>query len=1124
MILICTNEFAGPTGYHKSVVETANSLHRATYPVAVLSFLGAADGAGNALPRWPLDLDVPAFVLQTLPADGGRMLHRNYHPAWSGSLGSLRYAFTANQLAALRQLNTALTPDDTIIFSSPLQTLAFQQALGHEPRRPRTVLQIHGDYLHHIELWNAFMESRDVIDRLQTVADGLRAQFSSVFADDDVVFIPNIHSPAQLERTAHENVNIVLPASFQDRKNQLDAVRALALIDDESVHLTLWGNINPLNPYYISVRQLIDSLGLGERVHLPGFGTESDVYGAADIVLMTSLSEGFGYPLIEAAYHHLPAVAYDFDFGPRETIENGETGYVVPLGDVTQLAARLTELAADPALRQRFGEAARRVFDERFSTTAVTERYQRMLGAPGAAVDLVEAFATDGAEPVALGDITHDYRLQRRGGVHRITVASPAALHDVQIDNGTRSATVATRQAHGATLIEFRAEGNEVVSYAPAAGSPDRHYLANTRGHGFEVLPYLRRDATYGDGTPPVDDTIFAASGGARRVEVRETGRILGTTATLALGEFSRQFQQLTGLGRKASASKAAPTRAAPAPGAVAPSPAAPAGPASPAPAPAPARENPSRGGITRALGLSSGALGPVRRMVTTYGKTAVSALALRIATIPSAPTRREIARHPRFPVVAGVDNFGTAINQPGGVIVHNAGSAARPTVTVNGEYDWLLVRDAAGERRIEPPYAYGEFFERVCAAEREHGLFELTTPGGVHLWELGRSAMVIQLAEALGFWGKAPDVGVPVSDVYLGSKRLADAPHVRRVVFDYAKRGQKGYRTAAFRDDETLFVVPPEPDGYPEVTEDNLVYPLHEYTAWRTALRQRWSHLRVEQVDAQPFNSALGAALGIRVDLADHLRNRLAQFLAEREFWTPVFERIKPDEVLISASHWRPGVVAAARRAGALVSDIQYAETGRHHGTFWFGGRPHHGADRLYAWSEEWAARTNVYREHVVVPRQQPELTAAIASGDAHEPVWDVCVVSQPRVFRRIIAFLQTLVEERPELRIVIAPHPVQRLTIDADLAAAGLAGKVTVTTEGTLAAVQQAAVCLGGYSTSMWEAAAIGRPTYVIPVPGHELTLPDVESGIFRLATSPHDLVPYELPAAHRTIFGNA
>ncbi|ATG54400.1 glycosyl transferase family 1 [Brachybacterium ginsengisoli] len=1158
MIVICTNEVAGPTGYHKSVVQLANGLRTAGYPVAVLGFLGTGDVASRMLPRWPLDLEVPAYTLRSLPAAGGSLLHKDVHPQLSGALGALRYEFTANELAALRDLNRSLSDEDTIIFTAPVQALAFQRALGDDERRPRTVLQIHGDYLHHAELWEPLMSVRGTVDRLQTVADGLRKQFSPSWDEDDVVFIPNFPGEGSdlVTRAEHEGVNIALPASFQHRKNQLDAIRALSLIEDESVRLTLWGNISPLNPYFIAVQELIETLGLSHRVSIPGFGTEQDVYSTADIVLMTSLSEGFPYPLLEAMYQSRPTVSYDFEFGPREAIEDGGSGFIVPLGDVEQLADRLRELAADDELREQYGRRARERFDQWFAPAAVAEQYSRFLGPSDRSIDLTEVFATDGVEPVAVQEISHRVRRVRGRRIHQVTVHSGATLHDVEIDDGRRVTRPQVLRRDDRTVIEFPIGSHDVVSYSTRPGSTERHYLAGPAdGEELPVLPRLRRDATYGDGTPPVQDTIFASSGGARHVSLRTTPAHLAEFGASSVEAVSWKLRQVLPSPKpkapagvteqriaaakadaaKADAAKAdaaspaaagADTSAAGSDASSAPAaaPSAPAGAASTAPVDAAASQAsapPALTGVGKAVGLPAQAMGSVGRVAKTYAKTAASMLVDTIAHNPPAPTRREITRHPWFPVTAGVDSFGTPINHSGGVEVSNSGTAQRPTVTVQGEYDSLVLRDGISRREVSPPWTYGELFESICEAEREHGLFDITS-GGVHVWELGRSALVIQLGEAAGLWGTAAAIGAPVRDVYTGSKRLTTAPSARTVVFDYARRGQSGYRTAPFVDDQTLFVVQPDAEGYPGVDETNLVYPFAEFTQWKKHWRRRWSHLRVPEVDARPFEAALSETLGIRVDLGDHLRNRLAKFLAEREFWTPVFERVAPEEVLLASSHWWAGIAAAADRSGARVSDIQYALTSRYAPSFWFGQKPHYGATRFYTWSDYWAERTNVYEEHVVVPREQPELTEAIANPSTEEPVWDVCIVSQPRVLRRILAFVQDLVRERPELRVVLAPHPAQRDIIDKELAAAGLDSHVTVAAEDTLTTIRRSAMSVGTFSTSLWESAAMGCPTYVIEVPGYEETLEDIESGLFRLARTPHDLVPYEVPASRHRIFG--
>ncbi|WP_033372026.1 glycosyltransferase [Humibacter albus] len=1100
MILIFVNELAGPTGYHKSVVETTNALHRAGYPIAVLSFLGNADGSDVAIPGWPLDPEVPVFTLQTLAAEGGRLLHRNYHPVFTARLGAASHGFTENQLASLRQLNALLSEDDTIIFTAPIPAFVFHHAVGNSKRRVRTVLQIHNDYQFHDGLWKMLLGSRGSIDRLQTVSSGLRPQFVPLFDDADVVFVPNVPGTAMatIEPIERQFVNIALPASFQHRKNQLDAVRALALIPDESVHLTLWGTISPLNPYYLAVRQEVESLGLTGRVHMPGFGSEAEIYSSADIVLLTSLSEGFGYPLIEAAYHQLPAVAFDFEFGPRDAILDGESGYIVPLGDVKQLADRLSHLAADPVLRERFGHRARELFDREFSVEAVVQQYLRFLGPLGRPIDLIEVFSARGGELVSMDSVGHSYRKVRGRNRHRVTVATMAELHDVHVDDGTRLAEPKVERVGERILIEFHARGSEVISYSTEPGSDDRHYLANTRGHDLEILPYLRRDAGYGES--PVQDAIFAASGGARRLSAREFGRF----AKGATGDVIWKIRQLREAAKRSAHPEASPESSEKqnTPGGV--------------------QRPQNNNGIARAIGVPNATLVSIGQVATAAARRGITLVVRRLSSIPPAPTRREIARHPWFPVTSGVDNFGNAINQAGTVQVRNDGSRDRPTVSIRGEYDWVVLRDAQSERRISAPYSYGEIFERICDAERSRGLFEITSRNGVYLWELGRSALIIQLVEAAGLWGPNEALGSQTLDAYDGPKRLTTAPRARRVVFDYARRGQSGYRTAAHVDDETLFVVQPEATGYPEVDDTNLVYPFYEFNRWRESLRGRWSQLRVPEVDARPFEAALTEALGVRVDLGDHLRNRLAKFLAEREFWTPVFERVKPEEVLIASSHWWAGIAAAAERSGARVSDIQYALTSHYAPSFWFGSTPHYGATRLYAWSEYWAARTNVYQEHVIVPRQQEEF-AASRLHNAEKHVWDVCVIAQPRVLRRILAFVQDLVRERPDLKVIVAPHPAQRLIIADELAAAGLAGKVAIAEDDTLTTIGRSALSVGTFSTSLWESAALGCPTYVIPVPGYEETLQDIESGLFRLASSPYDLVPYDVPESRHAIFGN-
>ncbi len=98
----------------------------------------------------------------------------------------------------------------------------------------------------------------------------------------------------------------------------------------------------------------------------------------ADVLLLTSRTEGLPAVPLEAGAAGVSSVVFDVG-GAAETVLDGETGTVVPPGDLRLAAAALTELAADPELRRRRGEAARRFVRERFTLDAAVARYADLL-------------------------------------------------------------------------------------------------------------------------------------------------------------------------------------------------------------------------------------------------------------------------------------------------------------------------------------------------------------------------------------------------------------------------------------------------------------------------------------------------------------------------------------------------------------------------------------------------------------------------------------------------------------------------------------------------------------------------------------------------------------------------
>jgi glycosyltransferase involved in cell wall biosynthesis len=101
-----------------------------------------------------------------------------------------------------------------------------------------------------------------------------------------------------------------------------------------------------------------------------------DLMRAAWANLFPSPKEGWGITVVEAAACGTPSLASDSP-GLRDSVRHGETGFLVPHGNVDALAARMIELADAPPLVERLGARARQ-FAEGLSwerTAAETERH-----------------------------------------------------------------------------------------------------------------------------------------------------------------------------------------------------------------------------------------------------------------------------------------------------------------------------------------------------------------------------------------------------------------------------------------------------------------------------------------------------------------------------------------------------------------------------------------------------------------------------------------------------------------------------------------------------------------------------------------------------------------------------
>ncbi len=144
-------------------------------------------------------------------------------------------------------------------------------------------------------------------------------------------------------------------APWKGFQHLITAFNRLALKDSE---LVLWGGPGARSiSRYLSEQQAGNPKIQVRPVSIREVGN-AEVYGTANVFVLPSLSDGFGYVVAEAMACGLPVIVTK-NTGAADLVRDGENGYIVPPGDVDALVDRLSHLAAHPALVRAMGDKAR---------------------------------------------------------------------------------------------------------------------------------------------------------------------------------------------------------------------------------------------------------------------------------------------------------------------------------------------------------------------------------------------------------------------------------------------------------------------------------------------------------------------------------------------------------------------------------------------------------------------------------------------------------------------------------------------------------------------------------------------------------------------------------------------
>src|SRR4029453_13338966 len=108
--------------------------------------------------------------------------------------------------------------------------------------------------------------------------------------------------------------------------------------------------------------------GVADCVRFLGYQSSDQVRALlqdTDVFVLPSFAEGVPVVLMEAMASGVPVLTARVA-GVSELVEDGVSGFVVSPGDVEALARAIDTLLGDPALRDRFGAAGRRMVEREF--------------------------------------------------------------------------------------------------------------------------------------------------------------------------------------------------------------------------------------------------------------------------------------------------------------------------------------------------------------------------------------------------------------------------------------------------------------------------------------------------------------------------------------------------------------------------------------------------------------------------------------------------------------------------------------------------------------------------------------------------------------------------------------
>lgn len=151
-------------------------------------------------------------------------------------------------------------------------------------------------------------------------------------------------------------------------------LEAFRRLESDPVHLVIVGDGELRDALEMQAKEM----QIAPRVHFLGMRSDlPEIYTGLDLYVHTAIFEGMPNAVMEAMASGLPVVATAAD-GTRELIRDGETGWLVPVGDAGAMADAIDQALGDPGRRAQLGAAAAAFMKTQFSVEKMVDSFARL--------------------------------------------------------------------------------------------------------------------------------------------------------------------------------------------------------------------------------------------------------------------------------------------------------------------------------------------------------------------------------------------------------------------------------------------------------------------------------------------------------------------------------------------------------------------------------------------------------------------------------------------------------------------------------------------------------------------------------------------------------------------------